>query len=239
MGRARDTATDRLSNVIEVVELGRRTGLLSAERGSGAVYEEGELYFIGGRAVYAVVAQLRGREALTMLGQWGPCYFSFDTHAAPPLPNIAEVGTGPNAAAPTGSAGFGGPRGRMPTGPISPAGTGPYGPLPPTTAPSAPGVPSAPARGAPTPQSAWGQSQPAKASKTGPLGRRPRRSPDLRDLMTVVTTHHLSRVQRTILLLADGSHDVLDIARLASRSVDEVTQLLAGMQARGLIYFYE
>lgn len=57
--------------------------------------------------------------------------------------------------------------------------------------------------------------------------------------MTVVTTYHLSRVQRTILLLADGTHDVLDIARLASRSVDEVTQMLADLQGKGLIYFYE
>ncbi len=29
MAKARDTFTDRLSNVIEVVELGRRTGLLA------------------------------------------------------------------------------------------------------------------------------------------------------------------------------------------------------------------
>lgn len=237
MSRARDTATDRLSNVIEVVELGRRTGLLSAERGSGTSGEEGALYFIGGRAVYAAVAGLRGREALTALGQWGPCYFSFDISAAPPLPNIAEAITGPNAITPASSAGqpgprgFGGPRGRMPTGPIGPAGApGPVGPLP---------TPGDPARGAPTPRGAWGGSPPATAAKTGPLGRRPRRSPDLRDLMTVVTTHHLSRVQRTILLLADGSHDVLDIARLAARSVDEVTHLLADLQARGLIYFYE
>ena len=33
MAKPRVTATDRLANVIEVVELGQRTGLLSAERG--------------------------------------------------------------------------------------------------------------------------------------------------------------------------------------------------------------
>lgn len=232
MGTARDTATDRLSNVIEVVELGRRTGMLSAERGNSHAYEEGALYFVGGRAVFAAVGHLRGREALTALTQWGPCYFCFDTRAVPPQPNIAEAITGPTVAAPSGFATpagdpANGPRWRAPTGPIGPTGlTGAArGPVTPDRAAASRGT--------------WGPSQPATAAKTGPLGRRPRRSPDLRDLMTVVTTHHLSRIQRTILLLADGTHDVLDIARLASRSVDEVTHMLADLQGRGLIYFYE
>ena len=100
-------------------------------------------------------------------------------------------------------------------------------------------MPTTPAHGPAPAQATWGASQPATASKSGPLGRRPRRSPDLRDLMTVVTTHNLSRLQRTMLLLADGTHDVLDIARLASKSLDEVTQTLADLQGKGLIYFYE
>ena len=84
----------------------------------------------------------------------------------------------------------------------------------------------------------WGGSQPSGVS-AGPLGRCPRRSPDVRDLMSVVTTYNLSRSHRTILLLADGSHNVLDLARLASKSVDDVTQMLAELEAHGLIYYYE
>jgi aminopeptidase-like protein len=80
---------------------------------------------------------------------------------------------------------------------------------------------------------------PGVAQSTGPLARRPRRAPDMRDLMTVVTTHNLSRGHRAILLLADGHHNILDIARLASKTVDEVTQLITDLQTRGLIYFYE
>ena len=237
MGTARDTATDRLSNVIEVVELGRRTGMLSAERGTGSAYEEGALYFVGGRAVYAALGPLRGREALTALSQWGPCYFCFDTRAVPPQPNIAEAITGPRVAAPSG---YAAPAGGSANGPRWPSPTGPIGHATPHDV-----MHNGAMRGPTTPDRAaaargtWGPGQPDTASKTGPLGRRPRRSPDLRDLMTVVTTHHLSRVQRTILLLADGTHDVLDIARLASRSVYEVTQMLADLQGRGLIYFYE
>jgi hypothetical protein len=228
MGKARDTATDRLSNVIEVVELGRRTGMLSAERGAGPGYEEGEIYFVGGRAVYAVHAQLRGREALGALGQWGVCRFCFETQVRAPLPNITEPMSTPGSQ--IARAG--------PTGPTS-GGSGfgwPSGPL----GGSAPGVPmrgdntARDSRAAATPGAV-----PGVAQSTGPLARRPRRAPDMRDLMTVVTTHNLSRGHRAILLLADGHHNILDIARLASKTVDEVTQLITDLQTRGLIYFYE
>jgi aminopeptidase-like protein len=56
--------------------------------------------------------------------------------------------------------------------------------------------------------------------------------------MSVVTTHNLSRAHRTILLLADGEHTVLDLARLSSKSVDEVSGLLMELESRGLIYYY-
>jgi hypothetical protein len=79
---------------------------------------------------------------------------------------------------------------------------------------------------------------PAQASGSGPLGRRPRRAPDARDLREIVATFNLSRSQRTILLLADGTHSVLDLARLASKPVDEVIQILADLEVGGLIYYY-
>jgi hypothetical protein len=231
MAKARDTSTDRLSNVIEVVELGRRTGLLGAERGSGASFEEGEIYFVGGQAIYAVVAHLRGREALAALGQWGSCRFSFDTEAPRPAPNLAPV------TAPVG--------GFPQRGMVSPQ----RGALPQRGMPSGfgwstpggvPAQPPSPSASEPGPSSGvWGSSWPSVGPGTGPLARKPRRSPDVRDLMAVVSNYHLSRSHRTILLLADGSHNVLDLARLASKSVDEVTQLLAELEARALIYYYE
>jgi hypothetical protein len=62
---------------------------------------------------------------------------------------------------------------------------------------------------------------------------------DVRDLMSIVASNNLSRSHRALLLLADGSHNVLDLARLASKSVDEVTHLLAELEGRGLIYYYD
>jgi hypothetical protein len=56
--------------------------------------------------------------------------------------------------------------------------------------------------------------------------------------MSVVTAHNLSRSHRTVLLLADGEHTILDLARLSSKSVDEITWLLADLESRGLVYYY-
>jgi Domain of unknown function (DUF4388) len=244
MAKARDTATDRLSNVIEVVELGRRTGLLSAERGSGSYLEEAEIFFVGGRAIYAATSSVLGRDALADLGQWGACRFTFDTSAARPLPNLASAFDSP-ASTPTG--------GSWPTpssvpatpgvargsgfGWNTPASQPAYGESPVARPPAAAPQPAFPTR---APDSGvWGGSQPGAWTTTGPLARRPRRVHDVRDLMGVVTSNNLSRSHRALLLLADGSHNVLDLARLASKSVDEVTHLLAELEGRGLIYYYE
>jgi len=85
------TATDRLANVLDVVELGQRTGLLRVERGNGTMREEGEVYFAQGKPIYAAIAWLRGREALHLLAQWTGCYFAFDPQAARPIPNVSGV----------------------------------------------------------------------------------------------------------------------------------------------------
>ena len=233
MPKGRDTYTDRLSNVIEVAELGRRTGLLTAERGTPSYAEEGEVFFVGGRAIYAAAGHLRGREALSALNQWGSCRFAFITDAPAPPANI-QPNTGPTS----------GTFERASATPPRTPTPGWGAPAPSNSAAGAWDHPSASTpRGQPAVEQfgssgAWGGSQPGGAS-AGPLGRRPRRSPDVRDLMTVVTSHNLSRSHRTILLLADGSHNVLDLARLASKPVDDVTQMLAELEAHGLIYYYE
>src|SRR5689334_3244006 len=89
MAKPRVTATDRLSNIIEVVELGRRTGLLSVERDTGSIIEEGAVYFISGHPVFAALASLRGRDALRALSRWAECRFAFDPDAPPPAPNVS------------------------------------------------------------------------------------------------------------------------------------------------------
>jgi aminopeptidase-like protein len=60
----------------------------------------------------------------------------------------------------------------------------------------------------------------------------------VRDLISVVSAYNLSRNHRTILLLADGEHTVLDLARLSSKPVDEIVALLAELERVGLVYYY-
>jgi hypothetical protein len=271
MAKPKVTATDQLSNVIEVVELGQRTGMLLVERGSGSVLEEGEIYFIGGRAVHASLAGLRGREALAALSRWGACRFAFDREAPRPEVNLtnpsqpALSSLGPHSPVPnarpswpslSGSQpGYGAPHTPHPSESSGawavpqPARSSAslsngndltarsYG-APPAQPPA---VRPAPA-GAPLSASLAPQYSPSpqavQAPGRDPLQRRPRRAPDVRDLMVVVTTHNLSRSHRTILLLADGEHTVMDLARLSSKPVDEVRGLLDELEGRGLVYYY-
>jgi hypothetical protein len=76
------------------------------------------------------------------------------------------------------------------------------------------------------------------AAQQRELLRRPRRAPDVRDLMQVVTAYNLSRAHRTLLLLADGEHTILDLMRLSSKPIEEVVQWLGELERYGLIYYY-
>lgn len=257
MAKARVTTTNALMNVIDVVELGQRTGLLAVERGSGSVQETGEIYFVSGRPIYASLAGLRGREALAALSRWGGCRFSFDREALQPAPNLSP------SSAQQGQAGHSNPAPRSyesgtgwPSQTGMPGGANHTGSLYGGYTPAPPGASGMPGQGmsmgpgsfdrsypAPNTPSQYGANpggqqygQPPQAGSL--LSRRPRRAPDVRDLMTVVTSQNLSRGHRTLLLLADGEHTVLDLARLSSKSVDEVISLLADLESRSLIYYY-
>jgi hypothetical protein len=251
MEKPRVTATDRLSNVIEVVQMGRRSGMLSVERGAGSVLEVGEIYFILGNPIYASLSGLRGREALAALGHWGPCRFAFDTNATKPPANIAttdlsqksrpsDPGVWPREPAPAYSAGGVYTTGRLSQGSgrwalqTNAGGLARSGSIPNNSSPSQ----TQPFNSQQSGMLDWQGRSPKPHGGASDLGRRPRRAPDVRDLMTVVTAHNLSRNHRTVLLLADGEHTILDLARLSSKSVDEIIALLADLEVRGLVYYY-
>ncbi|HEU5348218.1 MAG TPA: DUF4388 domain-containing protein [Ktedonobacterales bacterium] len=254
MAKSRVTATNRLANVIEVVELGRRTGLLSVERDVNGL-EEGDIYFVSGRPIFAAFGPLTGREALNVLVHWGECRFAFEPSAPRPIPNVSGIlpavdnnGTpygvnteydgGPTPEPPQWSASNSGASG---------PGWGHRGSSPnmiPGMAPSSPNIPSAPNMGH---SGVWGISDPSSSPSSGGLRSSPRyqnpaeqqiphRTPDVRDLKTIVATYGLSRGHRTVLLLANGQHSVGDMARLSSKPLDEVLQLLSDLKGFGLIY---
>lgn len=77
MSQKRGTGTDRLLNVIQVLQLGRKSGHLTVERDAGKGQEKGEVIFVQGQVTQAYRGNLRGQEALNWLSTWGACRFIF------------------------------------------------------------------------------------------------------------------------------------------------------------------
>ena len=71
------TSTDRLINVIEVIQLGRKTGILTAERNVGSMLEHGMITFVNGKVIQASFGQHTGFPAFSVLKTWSTCRFTF------------------------------------------------------------------------------------------------------------------------------------------------------------------
>ncbi len=77
MLQKRGTATDRLLNVIQVLQLGKKTGHLVVERGDNTKQDEGEIVFGDGQVLQAYAGNLQGQPALNWLSTWSNCRFLF------------------------------------------------------------------------------------------------------------------------------------------------------------------
>jgi hypothetical protein len=77
MPERRGTMTDKLSNVIQVLQLGKKTGTLFVERGEGTQREEGTISFIQGQITHASAGQRTSQASLIWLGTWTTCRFTF------------------------------------------------------------------------------------------------------------------------------------------------------------------
>ncbi len=78
MPQQRGTETSQLANVIEVIQLGRKTGVLTVERGTGSSLEMGEITFVNGHITQARSnREIQGQQALLWLTSWGACRFTF------------------------------------------------------------------------------------------------------------------------------------------------------------------
>lgn len=87
-------STDRLGNVIQVIQLGQKTGTLIAERDSISGQEHGMISFVHGQMNQAVAETRSGLDAFRWLSTWGTCRFSFTpnegipaTEGVPALPS--------------------------------------------------------------------------------------------------------------------------------------------------------
>ncbi|HEY7416780.1 MAG TPA: DUF4388 domain-containing protein [Ktedonobacteraceae bacterium] len=77
MEQGRGTLTDQLTNVIQVIRLGRKSGQLTVERGEGQTLERGKILFEQGRITQAQGGSFSGQQAITWFGTWGACRFLF------------------------------------------------------------------------------------------------------------------------------------------------------------------
>ncbi len=77
MSQRRGTTTNQISNVIQVLQLGRKTGVLSVERDESVSIEKGIITFVHGHITEAHTGRLSGQAALSLLSIWGPCRFTF------------------------------------------------------------------------------------------------------------------------------------------------------------------
>ena len=91
----RDTTTDRLAKIIQVLQMGKKTGTLSVERGVGRSYEEGVISFVQGRVVEAKTHYLQGMAALMMLESWGVCRYAFIVQESGGESQMPQASQGP------------------------------------------------------------------------------------------------------------------------------------------------
>src|SRR5260370_9165058 len=93
--------TSRLSNIINMISLGRQSGILRVIRGQGPTREIGQIKFLDGDPTTALLGQLTGQNALTVLAHWGECVYSFDEQAIGDIDgDMLYDGSGPSPSDP-------------------------------------------------------------------------------------------------------------------------------------------
>jgi Domain of unknown function (DUF4388) len=81
----RQIFADKLSDVIHMLQLTRKTGQLSVEHVRGGnVAEQGTIFFVNGQITQASTGTYQGASALEKLQAWEGCHFAFCPGASQP-----------------------------------------------------------------------------------------------------------------------------------------------------------
>lgn len=81
--KVRGTATDKLADVIQMLVMLQKTGILTMQREISAnTLEEASLSIRDGQIVDAIVGNVRGTDALKKITTWTKCYFIFQAEAS-------------------------------------------------------------------------------------------------------------------------------------------------------------
>lgn len=251
---SRYTSTTRLSNVIEMVKLSKQSGVLRVTRGQPQ-REIGQIRFISGEPVSALLGSLTGGTALSALSNWGECLYEFEEGAPdgeqgyPSLPQNSQALSQPPAYSPSSppppslgswpSYGYPSTNSLNSLSPLPDFGSSSDGSMPgyyDTSQPSQSGY----GYPAPDPYGAGGYpgSSPSATTSTAlpplrpeQLMSRPRRT----SLSEQVDQLPLDRRERMVLLLVDGQRTVADLVRLTRRSDSELYSVLNHLRILGLV----
>jgi len=214
MSQQREAATDRLVSIIQLIQLGRRTGVLTVRRGEGVTLEEGTITFSNGQVTQTTAGRRTGSDALNWLTTWGSCRFTFASTAAPdntsPLPSLPSQAIR-ETEAPTQPISQQSPIRQPP--PVTPIFRRQTEPLP--TKESSETRTTAPQSNTPTPPTA----------PTIPF-----RTRQIDSALRMIENMGLSRAHRRLFLLVDGQRSTEELVRLMGRSHNEVYSLLHDLE---------
>ena len=212
MSQQPKTETDRLANVIQVLQLGQKTGRLVVERNEGPQFEQGIITFVNGQVVQASTNQQQGPNVLDWLKGWGACRFTFTSEQRPGT-------TGRMPALPSQTPTWGGSGYRTPSATSSLPTTSP-GPLYPqqNMYPQTTGNLGGARQRIPT---AWLAT--------------PYRTRHMEEGMHLIEQMGLSRTHRRLFLLIDGGRTVKELIRLMAHEPEAVQRLLQDLERAGVI----
>lgn len=207
MSQNRETATDKLASIIQLIQLGRRTGMLTARRGEGFTQEQGSITFLKGQITEASFGRHSGAEALNTLSAWGTCRFVFISGEDADNALFSSL---PLA---------------------SPERTGDTGTIPRRTP-----VPAYPNQIIELPASN-DHTHIAQNGFTGAIPGIPYRLHQLDSALRMIENLGLSRAHRRLLLLIDGQRSTTELGRLTGKTEQDVAELLRDLKQAAVIRF--
>ena len=208
MSQQQETATDRLVKIIQTVQIGRRTGVLTAWRGEGVALEEGKISFVNGQVMEASAGRRRGSEALNWLSTWSHCRYTFTSSIASEsaLPGARTFGITE--------------QGRV------------------VTAPLANGSSQVPFLGRQTTPLPTLDEEASRSGSPGTVTHAsvvPHRTQQIDAGLRILDGVGLSRSHRHLFLLINGYRSIADLVRLMGRSQQEINGLLQDMEQASII----
>lgn len=233
----RPATTDYLARVIQMLQLGKRTGILAVERGEHATFEEGVLVFVNGQITEAKVGLRFGRNALNWLSMWGLCRFIFTP--APPSPPALPAPRSIHTPIPTQL--------RAHTTQKLPALQSNTDPLQARVTQKLPALPANFEDLQPrTTQklTAIKLVKPVASSQNGYATPHPSPAPvvvipyhtrPIDEAVRLLEERQLPRTHKHLLLLIDGRRTTLDLMRLMGRTPEDMSRLLGDLRYLGLI----